>query len=513
MQRVSSMSKEQKKPQETHNKELSLLLKISATVFVPCFIALIYTSYSSYVVPFSGYGDDDMSYFDEKNPASLSAGDLTHFIWSPNAFAEEAANLSWGLSASFDRGDGVFERPYKPALGRDYKGNALGLGPLFNNNSCESCHISDGRGKPPVGPHEQIEGGFVRVSIPGTGPYGKPLTPPGYGHQIADRAIGDIKPEATVRIEWIEESGTFPDGESYSLRKPNILLTDLAYGPMPDDAVLELRMAPPVFGLGLLEAIPEQTILSWADPDDLDNDGISGRPNYVWDLERGGTVMGRFSWKANSFDIRQQAAEAAINDMGVNSELFLYHHDDQVNNHKSRQNCEPEQTECLNAVDGLDFELSQDQLVDVTAYLQLLGVINRRNMDNPKVQRGEALFHSTGCASCHKSIVTTGEHEISRLENQVIRPYSDLLLHDMGEGLAGRRDFLATQQEWRTAPLWGIGATELVNGHTNFLHDGRARNLEEAVLWHGGEAEKVKNNYMNLTKEDRDLLILFVDQL
>ncbi len=489
------------------------LFRLGLLILFIALVVLIRQAYITYVTPFIGYGDADMSYLDKELPASLSAGDLTHFHSQGMAFEQEAPNLPWGLSAAFDRGDGVFERPYAPAIPPGYKSNAAGLGPIFNHSSCEGCHVGDGRAKPPSGPHEELDGGFVRVSIPGTGPYGEPLSPKGYGAQIGDRAIDGVKPEAKVRINWLESTGTFPDGESYSLRRPEFLITELAYGPMPDNAVFELRMAPPVHGLGLLEAIPEETILSWADEKDHNNDGISGRPNYVWDIERGGFIMGRFSWKANAFDVRQQSAAAAYNDMGVNNELFLYRHDEQVNTHKARQNCEPEQQACLEAIDGLDFEMSPGQLRDVTSYLQLLGVVYRRNMDDPLVQKGEQLFHEAGCEGCHKSQVITGEHEINRLENQLIRPYTDLLLHDMGEGLSGRRDFLATKQEWRTSPLWGIGVTEVVNGHTNFLHDGRARNIEEAILWHGGEGEKAKQNYMQLDKSERQLLLNFINNL
>lgn len=493
----------------------SKLTLLNLGLFVLAISAIIFCrqAYISIFLPYSGYGDADMSYLEKELPASLSAGDLTHFHSKDKAFEQEAPNLSWGLSAAFDRGDGIFERPYAPAERPEFTYDADGLGPIFNNRSCESCHVGDGRAKPPEGPDEMLNGGFIRVSVPGLGPYGEPLSPKGYGHQIGDRAIEGVKPEAKARIKWLEIPGTFPDGTKYSLRRPEFLLTELAYGAMPKDAVFELRMAPPVHGLGLLEAIPEATMLAWSDPDDKNGDGISGRPNYVWDLERGGKIMGRFSWKANAFDIRQQSATAAYNDMGVNNPLFLYRYDDQSVTHKARQNCEPEQIACLEATDSLDFELSPSQLVDVTTYLQLLGVVYRRNMDDPQVQKGEQSFHELGCENCHKSQVMTGEHEISRLENQLIRPYTDLLLHDMGKGLSGRRDFEATKQEWRTSPLWGIGVTETVNGHTNFLHDGRARNVEEAILWHGGEAETAKQNYMQLTKADRQLLINFINNL
>jgi len=507
----------------THNEELNnltsnkkskfTLLNLGFLVLAMCLIVLCSQIYTSIFKPYIGYGDADMGYLAKELPESLSAGDLTHFHSKEKAFEQEAPNLSWGLSAAFDRGDGIFERPYAPAERPGFSYNADGLGPIFNNVSCESCHVGDGRAKPPAGPNEMLNGGFVRVSVPGVGPYGEPLSPKGYGHQIGDRAIEGVSPEAKVRINWLEQQGSFPDGTIYSLRRPEFLLTELAYGDMPKNAVFELRMAPPVHGLGLLEAIPEETLLAWADPEDKNGDGISGRPNYVWDLERGGKIIGRFSWKANAFDIRQQSAAAAYNDMGVNNPLFLYRHDDQSTTHKARQNCEPEQTACLEATDSLDYELSPAQLVDVTTYLQLLGVVYRRNMNDVNVQKGEGIFHQIGCENCHKSQVMTGEHEISRLENQLIRPYSDLLLHDMGEGLSGRRDFEATKQEWRTAPLWGIGVTEAVNGHTNFLHDGRARNVEEAILWHGGEAETAKQNYMQLTKADRQLLLNFINNL
>ncbi|MGL1958165.1 MAG: thiol oxidoreductase [Colwellia sp.] len=495
------------------NKSKFTLLRLGLSILVICLFFLGRQIVITVFLPFSGYGDADMSYLAKELPESLSAGDLTHFHSKEKAFEQEAPNLSWGLSAAFDRGDGIFERPYAPAQRPGFSYNADGLGPIFNNVSCESCHLGDGRAKPPAGANEMLNGGFIRVSVPGVGPYGEPLSPKGYGHQIGDRAIEGVKPEAKARINWLESSGKFPDGTVYSLREPEFLLTELAYGEMPEDAVFELRMAPPIHGLGLLEAIPEETLLAWSDPEDKNGDGISGRPNYVWDLERGGKIIGRFSWKANAFDIRQQSAAAAYNDMGVNNPLFLYRYDDQNKTHKSRQNCEPEQIACLKATDSLDYELSPGQLADVTTYLQLLGVVYRRNMDDPQVQKGEGLFHQSGCENCHKSLVMTGEHEIYRLENQLIRPYSDLLLHDMGKGLSGRRDFEATKQEWRTAPLWGIGVTETVNGHTNFLHDGRARNVEEAILWHGGEAETAKQNYMLLTKAERQLLVNFINNL
>lgn len=501
---------------KTQAEKPSVLLKIGIPVLALSLAALAYQSYKSIWLPYSGYGDESMAYLQKELPASLSAGDLTHFHSGGMAFEQEAPNLSWGLSAAFDRGDGIFEKGFSPSLadfGR-YDVDRDGVGPVYNDTSCEACHAGDGRAQPPADETEMIKGGFIRVSIPGTGPYGEPLSPKGYGAQISDRSIGSsVPPEATTRIRWIEQTGSFPDGEAYSLRRPKFIIKDLAYGPMPDNAIFELRLAPHVNGLGLLEAIPEKTILEWADPNDKDGDGISGRPNYVWDLERGGKIMGRFSWKANAFDVRQQAATAAYNDMGVNNPLFFYRHDDHNMRFKSRQNCEPTQGPCIAAFSSRDFEMTPAQLLDVTTYLQLLGVVYRRNVDKPEVQQGEKLFSSIGCTGCHKPEVVTGEHEISRLEGQRIHPYTDLLLHDMGKGLSGRRDYEATEQEWRTTPLWGIGVTKAVNGHTNFLHDGRARNIQEAILWHGGEAEAAKQAYMGLPKQQRSALLEFVNNL
>ncbi|MBN1008923.1 di-heme oxidoredictase family protein [Amphritea pacifica] len=490
------------------NRKVSRLSTPTVIIaFVSLAVAISLLSYQAYRLlwrPFTGYGEVWINDRQNHQKDSFSAGDLTHFHSDNKAFEQSAPYLSSGLEAAFERGDKIFGQAFSATDG---------LGPLFNNSSCDACHPSDGRAQPPAGPDEPIEGGFLRVSIPGIGLYGEPLSPPGYGLQISDRAIKEVKPEAHVRIKWHDTPGVFPDGESYSLRQPEFLITDLAYGALPPDTQITLRLAPPVFGLGLLEAIPERTLLYWADPDDRDGDGISGRPNYVWDLERGGKAIGRFSWKSNAFDIRQQAATAAFNDMGINNELFLYRYDDQSRVHKTRQNCEPEQLSCLRAFDSKEFELRPDQLKDLTTYLQLLGVVYRRNMETPQVQQGMALFNKIGCEKCHKSRVITGEHEIARLENQLIRPYTDLLLHDMGEGLSGGADFDATAQEWRTAPLWGIGMTRTVNGHTHFLHDGRARNIQEAILWHGGEAEQARQKYIHLKRESRQAILKFIGSL
>ncbi len=494
----------------------SFLLKLGVCALTLSLGALGVQAYKTIWQPYASHEDPDiMDYLDKENPKSLSGGDTTHFhSTSGESFAQEIPNMGWGLSAAFDRGDGFFERPLQPALPPGFSSDNDGLGPHFNNTFCEGCHAADGRGKPPENEFEPIMEGFVRVSIPGKGPHGVSLSPPNYGHQLSDKAIAGVKPEAHVRVKWVEaENGTLNGGERYSLRKPEFIIKDLAYGPLPENTMYEMRLGPQVFGLGLLEAIKEDDLLAWSDPEDKDGDGISGRTNTVWDLERGGNVIGRFGWKSNSFDVRQQSAEAAFFDLGLDNPIFFYRHDEQNNTHKSRQNCEPEQADCLAAQQSDDFEMSPAQLTDVTTYLQTLAVVYRRDVNDPVALKGEALFAEAGCIGCHKTNITTGVTEIARLENQLIHPYTDLLLHDMGEGLKGRPDFDATPTEWRTQPLWGIGKIEMVNGHTNFLHDGRARNIQEAILWHGGEAETAKQKYMRYTVTDRGAVLKFLNSL
>jgi CxxC motif-containing protein (DUF1111 family) len=309
--------------------------------------------------------------------------------------------------------------------------------------------------------------------------------------------------EGRVRVLWTAVPGSYADGESYSLRRPTLEFSGLAFGPLAADVLTSARVAPQMIGLGLLEALDEATILALADPDDDDADGISGRPNYVWDPAAQALALGRFGWKANQAGLRQQNAGAFLGDIGITSSLH------------AEQNCPSTQAECTAAQSGGDPELSEDLLDDMTTYTRLLAVPARRNVDDAEVLAGREQFHALGCADCHVPNLHTGALEdFPELSEQSIWPYTDLLLHDMGQGLAdGRPDFEADGSEWRTPPLWGIGLFAVVNDHTFYLHDGRARNLAEAVLWHGGEAESAKQAFVEADASDRAALLRFLESL
>ena len=312
-----------------------------------------------------------------------------------------------------------------------------------------------------------------------------------------------VPPEGRVAVTYEEMPGTYGDGEPYSLRKPTYTFTDLRYGPMHPETRLSPRVAPAMVGLGLLEAVPAAALLALADPDDADGDGISGRANRVWDKARRQTVPGRFGWKANQPSVAQQVAGAFLGDIGITSSLF------------PDENCPPVAVACRQALNGGSPELSDALLGHVVFYSRTLAVPARRGVQQADVRRGRQLFDAAQCGACHTPTLRTGAvPDLPDLSAQVIHPYTDLLLHDMGAGLAdGRPDFEATGSEWRTPPLWGIGLVETVNRHTYFLHDGRARNLAEAILWHGGEAEASKEYFRRLPRADREALLQFLRSL
>ncbi|MEM6697952.1 MAG: di-heme oxidoredictase family protein, partial [Bacteroidota bacterium] len=267
---------------------------------------------------------------------------------------------------------------------------------------------------------------------------------------------------------------------------------------------LSPRIATHLAGMGLLESISEEDILANEDKDDVDKDGISGKANYVWNVQEEANTLGRFGWKANQPNIIQQNAGAFNGDMGLTSSFFP---EDVFTPAQESQH--------PNIIDGGSPEVSDEQLFRISLYVQSLAVPAKRNTDEPEYLAGRTLFMEIGCESCHKASFTTSVgNEIPSLDQQKIYPYTDLLLHDMGEGLADHSpDFDATGREWRTAPLWGVGLIKTVNNHTRLLHDGRARNVAEAILWHGGEAKQVTDRFKQLTKQEREDLIFFVNSL
>lgn len=460
--------------------------------------ALIYVSFFSLVGLAGGLKKGTSDSAVSESP--LSGGKTTVFNTSREAFAKPAANLPTEDLRQFTFGNKMFNTKWVTAPASVT--SLDGLGPTFNRMSCAACHFKDGRGRPPKEGESEFKSMLVRLSVPGESQHGGPNPHPVYGDQLNENGINGVAGEGRAQILYTEVNGQYDDGMAYTLRKPAYEFMDMAFGDLGPDIMFSPRVAGGVYGSGLLEAIPEETILNWADADDGDADGISGRPNMVWDVIKQERSLGRFGWKANVPSLLQQDAGAANGDIGITTNLFPH------------QNCQPAQAACKEAPHGGDPEMSDEQLEKMTFYVRTLAVPARRDLDNPAVQRGAKLFEQAGCASCHKPQVRTGWHEIEALSFQDIQPFTDLLLHDMGPELAdGRPDFEASGSEWRTPPLWGIGLVKTVNKHTNFLHDGRARNLEEAVLWHGGEAEQAKNQFKAMPVDDRTALLTFLNSL
>jgi len=428
-----------------------------------------------------------------------SGGAATVDDRSETAFASAIPSLDRVERRAFVVGNSFFNDNWVTAPasteGRD------GLGPIFNAQSCSTCHFKDGRAKPPEDPDDPERGLLFRVSVPGDSANGS-VPDPHYGDQIQDRAIEGVPAEATVVITTEAVRGRYADGTPYTLLAPHYEIVDPSNGPLDPDLMVSPRIAPAVFGVGLLEAVPEATVRAAADPDDADRDGISGRANTVWDVRKQAWSLGRFGWKANVPTVEQQNAGAFVGDIGITSSMF------------PDQPCTAGEDACAAAPDGGQPELDDAKLDRVTFYTRTLAVPARRRVTDDAVVRGEQLFRAAGCAACHTPTLETGASDIPELANQTIHPYTDLLVHDMGPGLAdGRPDGEASGSEWRTAPLWGIGLVETVNGHTRFLHDGRARNLSEAILWHGGEAERAKQRFRKMPRVDRDALVAYLESL
>lgn len=430
----------------------------------------------------------------------LPGGTTTNtFLLGSNAFSTPAQNISAAHEPLFHTGNSFFNQAWVQAPASTASRD--GLGPLFNARACSSCHFRDGRGRP-ADEDAAAAGLLLRLSVPGEGPHGEPMPDPVYGGQLQPFAIADVPPEGELVIEYAAVEGRYADGTPYTLRAPTYRVAALGYGPLDPAVLTSPRVAPSMIGLGLLEAIPAARLTALADPDDADGDGISGRVSRVWDGERGAEALGRFGWKGEQPTVRAQVAAAFLGDMGITSDP------------RPTQNCSGAQPECQQALDGGGPEIEAHLLDRVVAYSSLLAVPVRRDWDAPEVLHGKALFRASGCADCHVPRHTTGAAAFDELSDQAIWPYTDLLLHDMGPGLSdGRPVFAASGQEWRTPPLWGLGLVPVVNRHDRLLHDGRARGVAEAILWHGGEAEAAAEAFKALDAADRGALVRFVESL
>ena len=444
------------------------------------------------------------------------AGTVRKLI-NPDVFSHPAANLSFEGRQEFMVGNGLFRKDWVSSPSSTQASD--GLGPLFNARSCQACHVKDGRGTVPG--FDPLDRGdtvalLVRLSLPGSndearkrvGKEGASLPDPVYGHQLQPFAVPGLPAEGRIKIDYREVPVALHGGETAVLMEPTYRIEDLGYGPLHPDTNLSPRLAPPMLGLGLLEAIHEDDIL--ANSVGEGRDGISGRANWVRDLRTGNRVLGRFNWKAGQSDVEHQSVNAFSGDMGLSTPLLPSHFGD----------CTPAQKACFDMPHGAQAQLGEHEvpgrLMDfVTIYSQNLALPQRRDTDHERVLAGKKLFYEANCIGCHVPKYVT-RRDAARPEHrfQLIWPYTDLLLHDMGEGLAdGQDEGGADGREWRTAPLWGIGLTKTVNPNATWLHDGRARTLLEAVLWHGGEAKAARDRVVSMTPSDRADLIRFLESL
>jgi len=410
-------------------------------------------------------------------------GDTTVDDRSGLAFTHYAKNLTSDEIELATAGHGPFGFKWEPPA----------LGPLFNNDSCAGCHASNGRGLSLIGPDVGIDDNgpnsqsLVRCSLVDGAPGdpGGPFPVPGFGTQLQDHAIG-AAPEVHVTLAWEEFTELYGDGTTFTLRSPNLTITTPDGNPLPSNILTSYRQAPAIIGLGLLQAIDEGTLEALADPDDADGDGISGKINHVWDPLAKATVAGRFGWKANVANLTAQVGGAFAGDIGLSNKVVP----DPV---------QPDQR------DVSDLQLDQ------TVFFASVIAVPAAGKRDAAAYRGRSLFHEMGCAGCHIPTLVTGDSDIPELAHQTIHPYTDLLVHDMGDMLTDSRpDFQASGREWRTPALWGIGLTELVQDGATFLHDGRARTLEEAILWHGGEAMAAREAFRMAPATDRRALIAFL---
>lgn len=413
-----------------------------------------------------------------------------------DAFKNPYPSLSPEVKSDFSVGHSFFTNAWVSAPStiktRD------GLGPTFNSAACAGCHHRDGRGNPYL--NNTIQPSLLfRISALTDNVWQKDEN---YGDQINPFGIPGVPHEAKPQVSFKERTEKYEDGTEYSLRTPIFTFSDLSFGPLAKGIQVSPRVAPQMVGLGLIENIKAEDILSQEDPDDKNNDGVSGRANWPIDIKTNKPALGRFGWKANQPSLEQQNAGAFLGDMGLTTSLF------------PNENCPKVQVDCAKAPTGGDPEVTDEIFQFVLLYTRSLAVPKVRSSDMVVYESGLNLFKQVNCNSCHTPTYKTGKSEVKAMSEVDIFPFSDFLLHDMGDELADNRpDHLANGNEWRTPPLWALGLIETVNGHTFYLHDGRARNVEEAILWHGGEAKSSRDKFKQLSKANREELINFVKAL
>ena len=443
--------------------------------------------------------------------AVAANGDDTRAItterFDRDAYVQPLPSLDRKQLQAFQRGRKHFDKTWGAVTSLDFE---WGLGPTFNATSCVECHVGGGRGRAPDRADEPLLSMLVRISMPGHGSHGEPVPHAAYGDQLQTAGLAGpfpdfayhtapVPPEAALRVEWEEQIVSYVDGEPARLRKPLLRIDRLAFGELPESTMTSLRIAQPLHGLGLLEAVPEQALRDIAQSQKAH--GLNGRLNMVRDDVNDRMSSGRFGWKANQPSLRQQIAAASLADMGLTSRLYR------------AQNCPPVQTLCAMQTPGNDPELVVTDWDELELWSRALAFPAQRNVDDAQVKRGARLFEQAKCALCHVPTMRTAESfpPLPQLAGRTIHPYTDLLLHDMGEALAdGRPDFQAGGRDWRTPPLWALGLSETVNGSGALLHDGRARNAAEAILWHGGEAHASREAFRAMSKADRQALLAFL---
>jgi len=456
-------------------------------------------------------------------------GDSGISITSAESYSKPSSNLTALRKGSFFIGNAFFQQPW--VIAPASTDSRDGLGALFNVAACQSCHVKDGRGHAPMSSKDDADSLLIRLSMPATTDEQRQqlrdsliekVVHPMYGGQLQDRGIQGVPAEARIAVQWTDMPVTFADGYVETLRAPSFKLTKPGYGAFDNEMMVSPRVALPMIGLGLLEQIPDDDIKKQAVNNNSTSD-ISGKFNWVMDPQTSKHALGRFGWKAGQTKLITQNQSAFNEDMGLTSNI------------RPHESCMPSQTACINATTGADeqgngkppVEVNDEIAKFVEFYTRNLAVPHRRNADDKLVLAGKKHFYDMGCQSCHTPRYQLPKTDDDHLEQhgQVIYPYTDLLLHDMGDALADRTiagklpakdaqvEFLANSYEWRTPALWGIGLAQTVDPQATFLHDGRARTLMEAVLWHGGEAERQRQKVLKLDKQGRAELNAFLKSL